>query len=237
MAFLKGADHRRYGTLRMDLANQQNRGKDQYPTDLTGAYSMIANYLGPGQGRQSTGGNHSQQHNNDLIIELNNPPAVPVSIGPHTFTQATGISNNGAPKLSMVPGSDGVTHGNVTCYSCNANGHYASVCPSAISLVQHAYTLAQTSLDKHRYTGISRDWILLDSQSSISIFNNPTMITNIRTSPQPICVRTNGGAQTSNQIGNVKNLGDVWFNTDSIANILSLADVRKVCRVTMDTDV
>jgi hypothetical protein len=27
----------------------------------------------------------------------------------------------------------------------------------------------------------------------------------------------------------------VWFNTESIANILSLAEVRKVCGVTMDT--
>jgi hypothetical protein len=31
------------------------------------------------------------------------------------------------------------------------------------------------------------------------------------------------------------NLGVVWYNPDSIANILSLADVRKVCQVTLDT--
>ena len=37
-------------------------------------------------------------------------------------------------------------------------------------------------------------------------------------------------------IGDFPNLGAVWFNEASIANILSLADVRKVCRVTMDTD-
>ena len=36
-------------------------------------------------------------------------------------------------------------------------------------------------------------------------------------------------------IGNFPNLGPVWFNKESIANILSLADVRKVCRVTMDS--
>jgi hypothetical protein len=36
-------------------------------------------------------------------------------------------------------------------------------------------------------------------------------------------------------IGDFKNLGVVWFNTNSIANILSLSDVLKVCRVTMDS--
>ena len=36
-------------------------------------------------------------------------------------------------------------------------------------------------------------------------------------------------------VGDFPNLGEVWYNKDSIANILSLADVRRVCRVTMDT--
>ena len=35
-------------------------------------------------------------------------------------------------------------------------------------------------------------------------------------------------------IGDFPNLGEVWFNEASIANILSLADIRKVCTVTMD---
>ena len=36
-------------------------------------------------------------------------------------------------------------------------------------------------------------------------------------------------------VGNFPNLGEVWYNPESIANILSLADASKVCRVTMDT--
>jgi hypothetical protein len=38
-------------------------------------------------------------------------------------------------------------------------------------------------------------------------------------------------------MGTIENFGTVWFNPESIANILSLAQVRKVRRVTMDTDV
>ena len=32
-------------------------------------------------------------------------------------------------------------------------------------------------------------------------------------------------------------LGTVWYNPDSLANIFSLAAVRKLCRITMDTSV
>jgi hypothetical protein len=38
-------------------------------------------------------------------------------------------------------------------------------------------------------------------------------------------------------MGNVKNFGNAWFNTDSLANILSMAEVRKVCCITMDTSI
>lgn len=36
-------------------------------------------------------------------------------------------------------------------------------------------------------------------------------------------------------IDDFPNLGEVWYNSKLIANILSLAEVRKVCRVTMDS--
>ena len=38
-------------------------------------------------------------------------------------------------------------------------------------------------------------------------------------------------------VGDVKNFGQVWYNPNSLANILSLAAVRKLRRVTMDTAV
>ncbi|KAI2490511.1 Reverse transcriptase (RNA-dependent DNA polymerase) [Fragilaria crotonensis] len=61
------------------------------------------------------------------------------------------------------------------------------------------------------------------------------MLTNIRPSDRTLRAVTNGGFQDSTLVGDFPNLGPVWFNPASIANILSLADVRKVCRVTMDT--
>ena len=47
---------------------------------------------------------------------------------------------------------------------------------------------------------------------------------------------TNGGTLLSNMKGDVVNFGSVWYNENSLANILSLSEVRKKCHVTMDTD-
>jgi hypothetical protein len=80
-----------------------------------------------------------------------------------------------------------------------------------------------------RYAGLPKSWILLNTQSTISVFNSPSMLSNIQPSEHKLRVHTNGGYQDSSKKGVFKNLGPVWFNRDSIANILSLAEVRKVC--------
>jgi hypothetical protein len=98
--------------------------------------------------------------------------------------------------------------------------------------MQYAFVLAQSNTAAH---GIDPTWILLDSQSTISVFQNADFLTNIRRSEHVLRALTNGGHQDSHMIGDFPNLGPVWYNQASIANILSLAEVRKVCRVTMDT--
>ena len=37
--------------------------------------------------------------------------------------------------------------------------------------------------------------------------------------------------------GDIPNYGTVWYSDNSMANILSMAAVRKICRITMDTSV
>ncbi len=88
-----------------------------------------------------------------------------------------------------------------------------------------------------RFDIIPNTWVLLDSQSTVSVFKNRKLLTNIRNSTSKLRVHTNGGTQLSTQMGYVRNFGNVWYNPHSLANILSMAEVRKVCRITMDTSV
>ena len=61
------------------------------------------------------------------------------------------------------------------------------------------------------------------------------MLSNIRPSVQHLKVSTNGGTQVSTFVGDLANFGTVWYNPASLANILSLAQVSEIRRVTMDT--
>jgi hypothetical protein len=70
----------------------------------------------------------------------------------------------------------------------------------------------------------------------VSIFRNPNLLTNIHYVDEPLHLETNGGgSQQTYQVGTVANFREAWYNPDSIANILSLSQVRMVRRVTMDT--
>jgi hypothetical protein len=82
---------------------------------------------------------------------------------------------------------------------------------------------------------ILSSWVLLDSESTISVFRNSKLLRNIRKSKSKVTVHTDGGTQISKLIGDIPNFGILQYNPQSIANILSLAAVRKVCRITMDS--
>jgi hypothetical protein len=230
ISFLKRADKRRYGGLWIELENQFTRGLDHYPSDLTAAFNLLLNYKAV-----STGPPGRRDPTNDE------------ETSGMTFIQ------HSAP----VPGTDGVTHATTKCYNCQSHGHYASACPveteTGVTMVQLGheedpyededadYLSEFTFLHLeghcfHQARNIIPDtWILLDSQSTVSVFKNRHLLTNIRASPNPLRVHTNGGVQFSTQMGTVRNFGDVWYNPESLANILSMAEVSKVCRITMDT--
>ena len=85
----------------------------------------------------------------------------------------------------------------------------------------------------HNY--LSSD-ILLDSGSSCSVFNNNQLLENIKDSDTTLRYYTNGEHQNSHKKGYFAGFFYVWYNTMSMLNILSFAEVRKKFRITMDTN-
>ena len=150
----------------------------------------------------------------------------------YTFDQ------NAANKLP-VSGMDGRLFERTICYNCQTYGHYSGNCtePSirGNTLVYDGFVMTQMVCKK--YSPISKEWILLDTQSTVSVFNNKQFLTNIRESKETLHAIINGGYQDSHYVGEFPNLGTVWYNHNSIANILSMKEVQKVFRVTMDTSI
>jgi hypothetical protein len=244
IGFLKRADQKRYGALWNELENNYTRGQDHYPADLTGAYNLLLNYKAP-----PSPANNRRDHHNEVsgMTFLQNAVPVPGTDGTtHDRVKCYNCSSFGHYASSCPqtpPEQQGVQMLQVTPEEHQADEYSADEDEPYVSAftflnVQHGPSNDFIFHQRDTRSNIIPDtWILLDSQSTVSVFKNRLLLSNIRTSRTTLRVHTNGGTQLSRKIGTVNNFGDVWYNEDSLANILSMAAVRKVCRITMDTSV
>jgi hypothetical protein len=78
--------------------------------------------------------------------------------------------------------------------------------------------------------------ILLDNQSTMSLFCNKSLVTNIQDSEETLMLQSNGGSMKVHQIADIgRGQLPVWFSKRAITNILSLKEVVKTYRVIYDS--
>jgi hypothetical protein len=83
---------------------------------------------------------------------------------------------------------------------------------------------------------LPKTWVLLDNQSTVNIFSNKVLQTDVKETTQCMRLRCNAGWTVTNLIGRLPGYpGEVWYNPDGIANIISLADAEKYFRVYYDS--
>jgi len=84
--------------------------------------------------------------------------------------------------------------------------------------------------------GISSSWILLDSQSTVDVFSNPKLLSNICDAKRSLTLYCNAGKAIITKKGDLEGYGTVWYHPDGIANILSLHNVQKKYKVMYYSD-
>jgi hypothetical protein len=226
VAALRRADKKMYAHILHDMRNQYQLGNDCYPSNPTKAFDLLQNYHGP--------------------------PSQPTdSSGTATALQYAQLHHTSQASPNIVPGTNDIVFPRIKCVLCHRYGHYSTFCPqpqhqhammddielepdsdSSYDSICAEFTFAQRLLS---HDNTYQNSILLDSGSSCSVFCDKSLLSNIHRSKHDLTVLTNGGTQVSSQRGSLIKFFEVWFNPDSMLNILSWSEVAEHFRITFDS--
>ncbi|MGC9156348.1 MAG: reverse transcriptase domain-containing protein, partial [Ferrimicrobium sp.] len=78
--------------------------------------------------------------------------------------------------------------------------------------------------------------VLLDNQSTVHLFTNEELVSNVRPAARPIRVSGVGGIVSVDKVGDFGSFGEVYVSEASPANVLSFSAVRKQLRVSYEYD-
>ena len=191
--FVNHSDKNRFGSLTIALHNDYLNGNDNYPKTMTDAYTRLINYKDPLSG-----------------IRANNT--------------STGVSfTNDGVEQKQKKGKRNKDH--ITCHKCKQTGHYANECTGAPNETVNATTANTEAEDnatetadsgecKHDHvsstsqftlTNVSHQipstWILLDNQSTIDVFSNKNLLSNIHTCDRIMNIHCNAGVKQTSEMG------------------------------------
>ena len=109
---------------------------------------------------------------------------------------------NNENSTEVVPGSNGQSFNDVTCFGCGFLGHYRNQCSHVqrggiVSIhMEHMFTQGNSLFR------IPNSWRLLDKCSTCNVIKNPNLVKNIYDcySEERLTAYTNGGAQHYSQM-------------------------------------
>jgi hypothetical protein len=225
MLFFVHANSTRYGSLVANAQNDFVTGVDKYPKTVSKACDNPSK-------------SHNVDHQDAGMLEGNNRNA---GCGNNGRNNAGGRGRGGGANRNNSGNNSGSGndegHDNHANMQTNKEEQDVNSATNS-STNNYAYSLNVYSVEQVVLMhNLPRMWLLIDSCSTTDIFANKLLLTNVHDAPTPIWVRCNAGRIQLKQQGYFGNYPQhpVWYNPKGVANILSLANVTKHYRVTMDS--
>ena len=231
MMFFTHADAKRFGSLVATAQNDYVSGIDKYPKTVSKAYDMLVNFVNPNRSHgiddQDGGMSFYQDGSNRNPGRggqaRNNPGGRGRGAGGN---RSTGSGNNDEDNHANVEAADEDSGVGSATNNSTQDDAYLTQSSFNIECIEHLVL-------RH---DLPRMWLLLDSCSTTDIFANASLLRDIQSAPTPVWIRCNAGRVKLTQQGMFGNYPHpVWYNPKGVANILSLANVTKNYRVTMDS--
>ena len=248
-AFIICADRQRFGRLIESIENDFVEGRDRFPVSVNDAYHRLSNYTyDPRIGQREVGGgeiafvNAEGKGNKTRNVE---------NVTCHRCKQKGHYANkcdnervdDVEPKAAEIkPAAQKKQVG--TTLLTDGNIHDVDFLDDQDEFVNYQFVNTDLLVDGNQAIvmqienngKLPKNWILLDNQSTVDVFCNKNLLSNIREHSTSMDIHCNAGVTSTRLIGELRGYGTVWYNPTGIANILSLAKARgRGYRVTFDT--
>ena len=251
--YLDNADKSKYGSILTGFNTQQSLGNNQYPKTITESNNVLSNHRfdvgvktasgkGKGQTESSKGNKEKESKDDEEDVNL-------------SFAQMEGKcyccgkaghkspscrdkakpkeewAINKAQQQAAATSDTGSVVGSVV-----GAGTTPPRSESSGSSHRTGWAGAHIELQFHQQAEDMRDWILLDNQSSVTIFCNRDLVHNVRESKTGnLHLYTNGGLLETKHKADLPQWGEVWFNENAITNIFSYAEMADKYQITYDS--
>ncbi len=249
--YMENSDQAKYGLLLRGLKSQKSLGHDQYPKSISEANNVLSNHNFDENRTNKTnhnknGRNKNNNKNNNQDKEDESPDDAPVL----SFAQMEGKCYCCGKVGHKSPECRHAKDTKREDWAINKSQSHAQPQVEPPSVIGQLLTPSSVASEtksepKVGWAGVHcsfahaanlSEMILLDSDSTDSVFCNPSYVTNIRNTKETLKVLTNGGIMNSTQKCDVPYIGECWFNKESITNIIAMSNMRKKYRITMDTN-
>ena len=249
-AYLENADQTKYGSILTGLNTQQSLGNEQYPRTVTDANSVLSNHRFDfskqvTKNQNQNNNEHPKKDQAQEKINLSFAQMVgkcyccgkPGHRSPECRFKDKPKSEWAINKVQQSHAQASKTESKKTEQTSNTTSQNTTSQTNEKQPTQQKNN-GWAGVHYHLYQSeMMRDWILLDNESTVTIFCNPNMVNDIHeTSEEPLNLITNAGILQTTQKATLPGWGEVWFNPQAITNIFSYAEMAKRHRITYDSN-